>query len=80
MIESESDDSPYLEQGDVYQTFALSQIVRLTIVTLTSLFGINSYPVEFQCFLLPTCFDHQKTDSVNNYQLLNWENKQYHSI
>jgi hypothetical protein len=61
----------------VYQTFALLQIVSLTIVTLTSLFGITS---SFNVFLLPTCFDHQKTDSVNNYQLFNWENKQYHSI
>jgi hypothetical protein len=26
-------------------------------------------------FLLPTCFDHQKTD-----QLFNWENKQYLSF
>jgi hypothetical protein len=66
----------------VYQTFALSQIVKLTIVTLTSLScKIKIINIMFQCFfLLPTCFDHQKTGSVNNYQLFNWENKQYHSI
>jgi hypothetical protein len=53
----------------VYQTFALSQIVRLTIVTLTSLscdIKIMSNWSSFNVFLLPTCFDHQKTDCVNN--------------
>jgi hypothetical protein len=27
-------------------------------------------PWSFNVFLLPTCFDHQKTHSVNNYQPL----------
>jgi hypothetical protein len=50
----------------VYQTFALSQFVKLTIVTLTSL-SCKIKIINIHFFLLPTCFDHQKTDSVNNY-------------
>jgi hypothetical protein len=50
----------------VYQTFALSQFVKLTIVTLTSL-SCKMKIINILFFLLPTCFDHQKTDSVNNY-------------
>jgi hypothetical protein len=52
----------------VYQTFALSQIVRLTVVTLTSLSGkikIMSNVSDIQKQTI------QKTDSVNNYQLFN---------
>jgi hypothetical protein len=49
----------------VYQTFALSQIVTLT--SLSCKIKIINIMFQYFFFLLPTCFDHQKTDSVNNY-------------
>jgi hypothetical protein len=45
----------------VYQTLALLQIVRLTIVTLTSHLCNQLLPRGVSMFfLLPTCFGHQK--------------------